>query len=714
MKSLFATRTLASVVTYLAIAACVAAQPPGDSDDQPADPPRPGGPAPKEAKAGDLPVTKVVMFSSGVGFFEHYGQVEDEAQVRLQFNVEDVNDLLKSMVVQDLGGGTVSTVNYESKDPITRTLKTFAIDLTENPTLGQLLSQVRGERVQVDAPNAIVGVILGVEKRKEKAGDDGETIEVEYLNLLTDDGLRRVGLATVTRIRLLNEQLDAELRKALTILAMSHATDKKTVSLHFRGEGERPVRVGYIQETPIWKTSYRLVLRDKEQPLLQGWAIVENTTEADWNNVDLTLVSGRPISFKMDLYEPLYIDRPKVELELFASLRPQTYGQDLAEKQEMFLRRANRERETADRDGTSQLMTAPATASNAYAANGRKAQAKSEAARFDISQGVQSLAQAGEVGQLFQYHIENPVTLPRQQSAMLPIVQGQVKAEKVSIYNQGVQVKHPLNGLQLTNTTGLHLMQGPITVFDGGAYAGDAQIQDLEPGSRRLISYALDLSTEVAPAGKPQTSQLVGVKLVKGVLYVTRELQRTQEYTVKNSGSETKKVLIEYPKYAPWKLVEPAEPEETTRDLYRFVVTAKPGEPAVLQVREEQTTSEQVVLTNIGSELIVYYMNTTVVSPAVKEALAEVVRRKQALSELVEERGRIEKELNVINSEQARIRQNMAQLDRASDLYARYVTKFGEQEDMVEKLREKVRQLLEQESKARRELDRFLSDLTIN
>lgn len=709
MKPFFAARTLATVVTYLTIAAYVAAQPPGDQAGERAS-------AQPPAKVGDLPVTKVVMFSSGVGFFEHLGQVEGDAQVRLQFNVDDVNDLLKSMVVQDLGGGTVSTVNYESKEPITRTLRTFAIDLTDNPTLGQLLSQVRGERVQVDAPNAIVGVIVGVETREEKVGDKGETVQVEYLNLLTDDGLRRVGLASVTRIRLLNEQLDAELRKALAILAMSHATDKKTVSLHFRGEGKRPVRVGYIQETPIWKTSYRLVLRDKEQPLLQGWAIVENTTESDWNNVDLTLVSGRPISFTMDLYDPLYIKRPKVELELFSSLRPQVYGQDLVEKQQMFRQRAAREgfeEYSADAAGRAVAAAPSGPTAPSSLPPVMNARAKSAAAPFDISQGVQSLAQAGEVGQLFQYQIQNPVTLPRQQSAMLPIVQGQVKAEKVSIYNQNVQAKHPLNGLQLTNTTGLHLMQGPITVFDGGAYAGDAQIQDLEPGSRRLISYAVDLSTEVAPAGKPQTSDVTGIKLVKGVLHITRQLRRTQEYTIKNSGSEPKKVLIEYPKVTPWKLVEPEKPEETTRDLYRFAVTAKPGEPAVLTVREEQTVDEQVALTNINTGLIVVYMNNKAVSPAVKEALAEVVRRKQALSQLSEQRQRLESEIKTIDAEQARIRQNMAQLDRTSDLYARYVTKFVEQEDTIEKLRGQIRQLTDQESKARRELDQYLADLTL-
>jgi hypothetical protein len=256
----------------------------------------------------------------------------------MMFKTADINDLLKSMVVQDLDGGQVSTVTYGSKDPITKTLKSFSIDLTTNPTMAQLLQQVRGERVVLEAPNELSGIILGVETRKKRLGDH-ETIDVDVLNLLTDGGLRAVELPSVTRIKLANEKLDAELRKALSVLASAHATDKKSVELSFLGKGSRRVRVGYIQESPVWKTTYRLVLSDDQKPFLQGWAIVENTSEEDWNNVRLTLVSGRPISFTMDLYQPLYIPRPEEQLELYASLRPQTYGQDLGRKSAEFLKR---------------------------------------------------------------------------------------------------------------------------------------------------------------------------------------------------------------------------------------------------------------------------------------------------------------------------------------------------------------------------------------
>ena len=285
----------------------------------------------------NLPLKRVVLFNSGVGYFEHDGKVTDNAKVDLKFKVKDINDLLKSMVVQDFDGGHVSTVGYGSNDPLDKRLTSFAINLNGNPPLAQLLEQIRGEKVEIDAPNRIVGTIVSIETHKTEIGKDHFT-DQNVLNIATDGGLRSVVLESAGSIRLLNPKLDAELRKALGVLSTAHETDKKTVSLDFRGEGNRNVRVGYIEETPVWKTSYRLVLSDAKKPFLQGWAIVENPSEEDWNDVRLSLVSGRPISFTMDLYQPTYIPRPEAHLELFSSLGPQTYEQDLA-KRDMEFRR---------------------------------------------------------------------------------------------------------------------------------------------------------------------------------------------------------------------------------------------------------------------------------------------------------------------------------------------------------------------------------------
>jgi hypothetical protein len=687
--------------------------------------------AAEEPKTADLPLKRIVLFSSGVGFFEHSGKVDGNAKVEMKFKVDEINDLLKSMVVQDLDGGRISTVNYGSKDPITKTLKTFAIDLTANPTLAQLLQQVRGERVELEAPTKLSGVILGVETHKKQVGDD-TFIDVEILDMVTDEGLRAVPMDTISTLRLTNKQLDAELRKALALLASSHDTDKKTVDLSFIGQGERRVRVGYIQETPIWKTTYRLVLGD-EKPLLQGWAIVENATDEDWNGVNLSLVSGRPISFVMDLYKPLYVPRPEVQLDLFASLRPQTYGQDLAQQvEELGSRRELSEKyparypaqggrilgRTAGVAGEDKrayfagnAVNGPALAMTPPLAE-KPANADADQP-WDFRQGVQSAAQAAELGSLFQYTIDTPVSLPRQQSAMLPIVNADVKGEKVSIYNQSVQAKHPLCGLQFTNTTGLHLMQGPITVFEGGAYAGDAKIEDLPPGTERLISYAVDLDTEVAPQTKGRPEEVLGVRLLKGALIATRKYVRTTEYTVKNSGPQAKKVLIEYPLDASWKLIKPKKSTEKTRDMYRFAVQAKPGEPATLVVEEERTASQHIGLSNLDDNSIKFYISAKVVSEKVKDALKEIVQRKTELGRLTANKQQLEKRIREIGEDQSRIRQNMPQLDRNSDVYKNYVKKFSDQETEIENLRAQIAQLVDQEAALRKALEEYMLGLDL-
>jgi hypothetical protein len=674
-----------------------------------------------------VPLERVVIFTSGVGYFQHGGAVEGDTTVRLDFQTDEINDLLKSMVVQDLSGnGGAPTVSYASRDPITKTLASFAIDLTDNPSIGTLLGRLRGEKVELDAADPLDGTILGVEKRLVPSGDDRPPVEKEFITVLSDKGLRTLPLETVTRIRLVDPALQQELEKALAVLATAHDVDKKQVSIRFPGEGKRDVRIGYVQEMPLWKTSYRLVLDEAgEKAFLQGWAIVENTTDHDWNQVDLTLVSGRPISFVMDLYQPLYVPRPEVQPEVFASLLPQVYGQDMLARDEKWFGRGL-DRSQAEADGLMAMdapmeaaggmgggMPPPAAApgmgmGKALAMRGRGSNALAEAA-----QNARSLAEGGELGQLFRYAITEPVTLARQQSAMLPIVSGPADVEKVAVYDEQVLAKHPLSGVRLKNTTGLSLMQGPLTIFEADAYAGDARIEDLPPESSRLVTYAVDLDVEVAPRSESSPELLVGVKLFKGTLEESRKLARTRIYDIRNSGEKPVALLIEHPLDGNWKLIKPAEPAETTRDRYRFAVKATPGEPVSLEVAEEQVIRRGFAITNFDDNAIAIFINAKEVSPAVKAALAEVVARRQVISTLVTERTTREQEIAAISQEQARIRENMAQIDRTSELYTRYVQKLAEQETRIETLREEIAERLMKEQEAQAALDAYLGELVV-
>lgn len=669
-----------------------------------------------------LPLERVVLFTSGVGYYQHAGKVVDDATVEMQFAADDVNDLLKSMVVLDAAGGP-PTVSYASRDPVTKTLGTFAVNLTDNPSLGDLLGRLRGQRVELDAATPVAGTIVGVEKRRVEIGRE-QAVEKQFLTVLTADGLRAIPLDAVARVKLADPRLQAELEKALAVLALGADNEKKGVSIAFSGAGERPVTVGYVRESPIWKTSYRLLL-DADTAVakaaLQGWAIVENTSDADWKNVRMSLVSGRPISFVMDLYQPLYVPRPLVEPELYAALRPQVYGQSMADAEKQVAQAGRQAGARSNRDlARREMAKAAAPAPAAMMADGVVAGTLTDSsgigggAFFGVTGDAASLAQGSDLGELFRYEIEKPVTLERQRSAMLPIVGGEIEAERVAIYDERVLARHPLSGLRLKNTTDFHLMQGPVTVYDQrGGYSGDARIEDMAPGTERLLSYAVDLDVEVAPRAEGRPEEMVSVRLAKGTLVATRKLARAKIFEVKNSGKDAAKVLVEHPLEAGWKLVRPEKPAETTRDRYRFAVAVDPGETVTLEVAEELPVEEAHAITNLDDDRILFYARTKATSPAVRESLAEVIRRGREIEQRARDRQVREQEIATIDQEQARIRGNMGAIDRGSDLFNQYVKKFTEQEQRIEALRSEIAALHEKEQEARKALDDYLLALDV-
>ena len=663
----------------------------------------------EEGADGDasLPLVRVALFTSGVGFFEHRDTIEGDQRVDLTFNVEDVNDLLKSMVVQDLGGGRISTVTYGSRDPVAKTLQSFAIDLTENLTLADLFRQIRGEAVRVETTSPIQGTILSVQTRPVAVGD--QTIQADHLNLLTQEGIRSLPFDSIRSVRLLDARLDQEMREALETLSRGRDNQKKTVTLDFQGDGERAVIVGYVQATPVWKTSYRLVLEDEGRAYLQGWAIVENTTNRDWKDVDLSLVSGAPVSFEMNLYESLYAKRPVVEPELRPGVAPQRYERDMGPVADALAEMQDAGK-SMDR---AQLRRARGAPAEGFLGRPGAPQAE-EARKMELRSGATPAASGAEIGELFEYRIDKPVTLARQRSAMIPIVGQDIQARKVSIFDPAVQPQHPLHGVELDNDTPLYLMQGPVTVFDGGVYAGDALLGDLAPAARRLLTYALDMGVEVAMESQSRPDEMLTVRVVKGVLWTSYRQQRRIEYRIRNDDAEARKLLIAQPLLEDWTLLEPKEPAERTRSQYRFAVDVGPNESAALVVVEERTHPEQIALTNLRDDRIAFYLRATGVSTEVKQALQELVQKKLAIAGLGRKIQGMQRELEGIAKEQDRIRQNMAQIDHASDLYVRYLKDLGEQENRIDVLRKDLQRTAAEQEASAAALDAWLANLTIN
>ena len=750
---LAATILTAAVAGVLTPAAFTLAQPAPAAAPQPAD------------KQAPIPVRQVVLYSSGVGYFEHFGTVEGNGATELRFKTAQINDILKSLVLQDLDKGKVGVITYPSQDPVAKTLRSFQIDITTNPSLADLLNQLRGARVTLTVGAApVAGTVLGVERKPRTvgSGDGAKVVEQPFLNLVVDGvGIRSVALDEVKTFELADPRLREELTRALAALAAARDTDKKPVTINYTGDGQRRLRIGYVVETPVWKTSYRLSLggpavggpavggpavggpavggpaADKPaagdakpatapatrpgvgQGALQGWAIVENQTDNDWNDVQLSLVSGRPISFIQDLYQPLYIPRPVVQPELYASLRPQTYDAGL-----------NRDRALQSFNSAPASPPAPTAAAAApgLALAQREEMAKDarsdrdgvekrksavELGYLDPMSSVSSVASAAKLGELFQYTVGN-VSLPRQTSAMIPVVTDPVEVEKLSIFNMSVLAKNPLLGARVKNTTGKHLLQGPITVLADGKYAGDARIDDVPPGQERLISYGIDQQIVVVAKNNQQANAVLTGKIVKGVLFLTRKLVIDQTYTAENKGDSDKTLLIEHPRRGGgWKLVAPAKADETTDNLYRFKGVVAAGKGTELVVREELINVERMALLNVNDLTLATYARTGEIPQAVRDAMTKAISLRQALAQTQQQMAEKAKVMDEITKEQNRLRDNMKTVAQNTDYYQRLLKKLGDQETQIEGLQKNLDELRATAEQQRKALNDYVSGLNV-
>jgi len=661
-----------------------------------------------------LPITRVTLYTSGVGYFERGGEVEGDASLTLYFSVGQVNDVLKSLVLLDDGGGAISPVTYAAQDPVNRALQAFSVDVSGNPSRHELLDQIRGTSVTLvtDDPVPLTGLVVGVETQFVNLPDRQGSADRLSVNLLAGDSLHTVPLDSVRSLQINDAALADELRQALAAVALGRDAGKRPVTLTLNGPEYHTVQIGYLLEAPAWQTSYRLVLG--ETPRLQGWALVQNTGQDDWTNTHLSLVSGRPISFIQDLYTPLYVHRPTVQPRIPASPTPQTYAGDMME-QSMTLGEPAMA-------GAALMAAAPAPA----APRGVRARLKDasrglmDAAPEEAFGGSVAATGASLGASLFAYHIDVPVSVPRQQSAMIPFVAAEVQAERVSVYNSAVQSDHPLTGVRLKNTTALHLMGGPLTVFDtqedggGAGYVGDALMDDTEAGQTRLLTYALDLAVDADAKLDGQYGRVTALRVAKGVLQISQRDALVTRYAFKNNGSEARVIVVGHPNNEErWRLTEPETPTERTAAYYRFDVPAPAGAAVTFNVRQERSYTESLALVDADGEALAVYAASPEATAPLRAALEEAAARRQRLYDLGVRTAELDAQTQAITKGQERIRKNMEALDHKSDLYRRYVGELDKQETQIGALAAERDARSEELTAARADLGRYVAGLSL-
>jgi hypothetical protein len=678
----------------------------------------------------DLDVHKIILYRSGVGYFERAGSITGDQTVSLRFETGQVNDILKSMVLLDLDpevGGNVQTISYGSKEPLARRLDSFDINISGAPDIASLFQQLRGEQVSVTTNQGITqGTILGVERRTAPManGDSGDTFQRTFVNLVTETGIQSLTIDGILRFEFTDDDLNEQLNRALMALA-EHRTDRlKTVDLAFTGPDDRARRVmlSYVHETPVWKTSYRLVLPedDDEALTLQGWAIVENTTDHDWNDVRLSLASGRPVSFTMDLYEPVFAPRPELPVPVTGALAARTYETGRMQRglspadapMSKIASNERRMRQEASEMVMDQLAVTAPGEGGAFAED--EVDADTFAGYRDYQNAAPTSAATGDdVGGQFMYTLDTPVTVERQRSAMIPIITAPIAGKRVSIYNPSDMPRHPMRGAQLVNDSALHLMPGPIAVYDTGAYAGDAQIPHTSRNQSRLLAYALDIDV-IARTERDTISTTVNLKIVDGLLEETVKSQLTTSYMFDNHDSARgRDILIEHDRMPGWDLVRPEKPAETTDSLYRFEARVTAHNSSKFDVVQERVVHQRFAMTSYPLETLVAHATNGKASQAVVNAVREAAAMQSSINRLNEKVSRLDQERDQISRDQDRIRNNMSRIDRTSQLYGRYMAKLNEQETRLESIIVEREQTINQREQAQNELNQYLRDLDV-
>ena len=769
---------------------------------------------PADASA-NLPVKRVVLYKNGVGYFEHLGRVRDNQEVTVSFTSGQLNDVLKSLTVLDLNGGRITGVAYGSAAPVERQLSDLRIPTGDKTSLVEFLGALRGARLEVrNGSTVITGRLLSVERKTRISG--GSTLEIDYLSLITDAGeLHTTEISPAFSVRLLERSLAGQVERFLDLVSLAREPDTRKMVISTAGSGERNLFVSYISEAPVWKTTYRIVIGSKAgaKPLLQGWAIVDNTVGQDWENVDLSLVAGAPQSFIQNLSQPYYTQRPVIPLPEAVSTAPQTYESTLipggarltgtvsdpsgaaiagASVKAFGANSALVGETTTNAAGAWELQPLPegairlevasqgfqrAIVRGVVASEGKSVRqdvrlrvaAASESVEvssaaqtastsmsgvaggrslgsgaalggrrgagegggiergsgggvgggvYRVGGGNQEAAARGqELGDLFEYKLKEPITIPKNSSALVPVIQSAIGAEKVSVWNEQAGLRRPQRALWITNSSGLTLDGGSFSVLEEETFAGEGIFDPIRPDEKRLASYATDLALNVSSTLGSEQERVTRVRVHRGVMTQESEVREKKTYTFRNEDSSPRTVVVEHPVRSGYELRSAARPVETTAAWMRFRLEMGAKQTAALVVEEARPVVASFTISNIDSNLIGTFVQQRSIDKSVEEALRKVVAQKDAIASLEEQKNTRDEENQKIYDDQQRLRENMKSLKGSPEekaLVQRYVQQLNTQETRLETLRQEIAQLEARKDSAQADLDRMIEDLSFD
>ena len=662
--------------------------------------------------------------------------------MNVEFTTAQLNDVLKSLTVLDLGKGRITGVSYNSAAPLEKRLGSLHLPVGENPTTAQFLDALRGARLDVrNGSESASGRLLSIEDR-DVPGKGDQKITLTQISLVSDSGEVRIfDLTPSTSVRVAEKEVNDEVGKYLGLVASTRDQDVRRMTISTAGDGERNLLVSYISEVPVWKSTYRIVIPNEGKPLLQGWAIVDNTVGEDWKNVELSLVAGAPQSFVQELSQPYYTRRPVVALPQNAMLTPQTHEATMEDKMAPAPPPPPASPGGAFDYAAGASVNAPKLAmpsrivsngmerlgagSAGGVGEGKAAGVASGPYKKFVNEDVgyiitdkereafgDSVGQSHELGDLFEYKLKDRVTIRKNQSALVPILQSRIDAEKVSVWNPSDS--SVLRALWVDNTSDLTLDGGSFNVLEGDAFAGEGLMDAIKPGEKRILSYAADLGVLVDAKQKADNQRVTKVVIAHGTMTQSTQERQENTYTIRNRDTSTRTLVIEHPARPGWKLTDDEKPVESSASFHRFRLTLEPKKTASLLVKEYRPITNSYLLTNVNDNQIKFFLDQKMINPDVEKALRKIVAQKNDIAGLDGMIAGRKAQVTSISDDQQRVRENMKALKGSAEekaLVERYVRELNEQEDHVQALRREITETQQKRDAAQSALNGMIEAL---
>ncbi|MBM4344727.1 MAG: hypothetical protein FJ100_15280 [Deltaproteobacteria bacterium] len=718
---------------------------------------RPAAQKPAE-RGAELPISKVVLYQNGVGYFEKRGKV-DKKLVELRVRPDQINDVLKSLSILDLSGGAASAVSL----PVEKSGDRLAAELppqVRNATgLVGLLAVLRGADVQVSGKAGnLRGRVVGVELPPRQGGDkDGGPPRGAILTLMTgDDRLATTPVDGIGELVIGDRTLSVGLKQSLDISRADGAW--KPASLHIRLAGDKThdLIVSYIHEVPVWRPAYRAWVEKDKGVLLQGWAIVDNTSGEDWADVKLTLVAGSPLSFRYNLHTPHMVERPDLSPRLPQSADappepdvgvqpadapppPPAAAAPAAEAESAKAEAFDLgdysgggaklvagsggggagERAAPLRSRRGEFSKDMAPAEKPAAAPRPKVQSRGPTGsdpgeetkrREAAARSATALMSGREVGALYAYEAQHSVTVPDRSAALINLLNKKLDGRDVLLFRDMGQP--PYHAILIKNDGGATVEGGPITLYVDGTFAGEGFIGRVAKNETAFVPYARETGYSLALTAKDEEAELHLAKIVDGRIRI--EGKRLHKRTLSIEATRDKPALcyVKVAATAGMTLREPPkEMVKAGQDLYVPVHAPASGKGETVLVEESPVWFEETALNDRSVAALQLYLKNATAEAAIKGPIGQLLALWEEMATLERDSGGLRKQRDLLQDEQYRIqgnldalphsavaaelrRQLVAQLTAASDKAAVVAKKLVENEVKLAAHKEKMITLL--------------------